>query len=128
MYVTSRPRPDNVADNDWPHSSLMSTRTHFAPSSARRVRMTRLIPPAAPVTIATLPVNSAAKNPLLPVLALLARVERIAQTVAEKNDGQSRHHASQAREDRAPRRQRATGCAGWLNMAESVQRMFVVGR
>src|SRR6266567_648433 len=90
MYVTSRPRPDNVADNDWPHSSLMSTRTHFAPSSARRVRMTRLIPPAAPVTIAALPLNSVSKNPLLPVLALLTRVERIAQAVTEQIDGQYR--------------------------------------
>src|SRR3979490_105649 len=106
MYVTSRPMPRNVAANDWPHSSLMSTRTHFASSSARRVRMTRLIPPAAPVTIATLPLNSASKNPLLSVLALLARVERIAQPVAEQIDGQYRDHHCPAREDRQPRRPR----------------------
>src|SRR6185503_20112714 len=47
----------------------------FAPSSARRVRMTRLIPPAAPVTIATLPSNSPRKNRLLPSLALLVRLK-----------------------------------------------------
>src|SRR3982074_2338501 len=79
MYVTSRPRPRNVAAHSWPHSSLTSTRTQCAPSSARRVKMTRLIPPAAPVTIATLPVKSAPTNSLLPVFALLSRVERIAQ-------------------------------------------------
>src|SRR5260221_14072775 len=88
MSFPSWPRPRNVAANDRPHSSLMSTRTNLAPSSARRVAMTRLIPPAAPVTIATLPLNSEPKDPLLPVLALLARVERIAQAVAERDASQ----------------------------------------
>src|SRR5579859_8241192 len=100
MYVTSRPRPRDVAANDWPHSSLMSTRTHFAPSSARRVNITRLIPPAAPVTSATLPLNSAPKNPLLLVLALPARVKHIAQAVAEQIDGRSRERQAAQRQDK----------------------------
>src|SRR5690242_2146554 len=93
MYVTSRPRSRKAAADDSPQSSFTSTRMQLARSSARRVRITRLMPPAAPVTIATLPSKSAPKC-LLPsvvgVVELLAgprssqpRCDRLFQRVRD---------------------------------------------